>query len=427
MKKSLLALAAMGAFAGAAQAQSSVTVYGILDMGYVGGNERISGVSSSNTIAPGNTVLKQNTGTFGQSAQTTSRLGFRGTEDLGGGTRAFFTVETEIIPNGAASSIAGSTANRLAFVGLGQKGIGQASIGLVNTLVTDAMSPTITGEMNNIAGSLLFPGGIQGRTGIAGNESTSYLNSNSANGNTSAFTFRTSNTLKLQTERFAGIQASAMWVMNNQTDTQGTITAGNQGYSGGKNNQDGWGLGLNYQWQKLLVTAAYQAFKATNPYNANAASVANGGIDATSGAIAAFGNVSTGTNVKDDQAYVGATYDFGILKAYAGWVNRKVTSQINPNAYAKRTAQEIGVRGNLTKTVQSWASIGNGRVQTFGVGEPTANIIGWQVGANYNLSKRTNLYAIYGQNGTSNVAQTPGANPVSYRQDNYAVGVRHTF
>ena len=429
MKKSLFALAAVGAFAGAAQAQSSVTVYGILDVGYVGGNERISGVSSSNTIAPGNTVLKQATGTFGQSAQSTSRLGFRGTEDLGGGTRAFFTLEMEVIPNGAASPIAGGTANRLAFAGLSQKGIGQASLGLVNTLVTDAMSPTITGEMNNIAGSLLFPGGIQGRTGIAGNESTSYLNTNSANGNTSAFTFRTTNTLKLQTERFAGIQASAMWVMNNQTDTQGTISSGNQGYSGGKNNQDGWGLGLNYQWQKLLVTGAYQSFKATNPYNATTANVANGGIDmsAANGGPAAFGNAGTGTNVKDDQAYVGATYDFGILRAYAGWVNRKLTSQINPNAFAKRTAQEIGVRANLTKTVQSWASIGNGRFQTFGVGEPTANIFGWQVGTNYILSKRTNLYAIYGQNGTSNASQTPGANPVSYRQDNYALGVRHTF
>jgi predicted porin len=40
MKKSLLAVAATTAFAGAAQAQSSVTVYGILDMGYIGTNTR---------------------------------------------------------------------------------------------------------------------------------------------------------------------------------------------------------------------------------------------------------------------------------------------------------------------------------------------------------------------------------------------------
>jgi len=81
MKKSLLALAAMGAFAGAAQAQSSVTVYGILDVGYVGTNEK-------DTIA--GTTTKQQVSGFGQSAQQSSRLGFRGTEDLGGGMRAFF-------------------------------------------------------------------------------------------------------------------------------------------------------------------------------------------------------------------------------------------------------------------------------------------------------------------------------------------------
>ena len=46
MKKSLLALAAMGAFAGAAQAQSSVTVYGILDVGLIGGSYR----SAASTI-----------------------------------------------------------------------------------------------------------------------------------------------------------------------------------------------------------------------------------------------------------------------------------------------------------------------------------------------------------------------------------------
>jgi predicted porin len=40
MKKSLFAIAAVTAFAGAAQAQSSVTVYGIMDMGVAGGNVR---------------------------------------------------------------------------------------------------------------------------------------------------------------------------------------------------------------------------------------------------------------------------------------------------------------------------------------------------------------------------------------------------
>jgi predicted porin len=428
MKKSLFALAAVTAFAGAAQAQSSVTVYGILDVGYVGGNERLAGPTIN-----GNSVNKLNSNSFGQSAQSTSRLGFRGTEDLGGGMAAFFTLETQILPNsssdGATNSIIGN--NRAAFVGLSQKGYGQAAIGLQNTVITDAMSPTITGEFNNIVGSLLFPGQTTSTTGTAAQQ-TAGLVRNSANGATDSFTFRTGNTLKIATERMAGIQVNAMAVMNDTTQTQGAAaSAGNLGYTGGKNNANGWGLGVNYTFKKFTGTAAYMSLKAVDSYNATSAQAANG--TATTGAPVVFtgSNGAAGVNVQDNQAYVGATYDFGILKAYAGWVNRKVTSQINSNTYAKRSAQEIGVRGNFTPKIQSWASIGNGRITTFGSNEPTANITGWQIGSNYILSKRTNLYAIYGQTGTSNASNsvsgpTVGANQ-SYNANNYAVGIRHTF
>ncbi len=417
MKKSLLALAAMGAFAGAAQAQSSVTVYGILDIGYVGGNER---------LANGSAVGKQTFNTLGSSAESTSRLGFRGTEDLGGGTRAFFNFETQLQPNNATFS---SLQTRAAFVGLGQKGLGQVTLGTQNTLVTDAMSPTITGQFNNIVGSLLFAS-YTGPTTLGG---TSSVTSGNANGNTDAFTFRTSNTIKVQSDRIAGFVGSAMFIINNENDTQTAVTGTNTtGYSGGKNNQNGWGVGLNYQWQKLVVTAAYQSMKATNPYTLNTSTgvVSTGAerpFNLTGQSSTATVGSTGGTNVTDNQAYVGASYDFGILKAYAGWINRKVTSVIDSDLFASRTAQEIGIRGNFTKTIEGWASAGNGRIQTFGAGSPTANIVGWQLGSNYWMSKRTNLYAIYGQSGTSNASSVAGANPVSFNASNYAVGVRHTF
>lgn len=54
MKKSLLALAAMGAFVGAAQAQSSVTVYGILDVGFA----KIEGVNGGNSTTSNPTALE---------------------------------------------------------------------------------------------------------------------------------------------------------------------------------------------------------------------------------------------------------------------------------------------------------------------------------------------------------------------------------
>ena len=57
MKKSLLAVAAMGAFASAAQAQSSVTVYGILDMGYIGSNSRDVAAGTAPGIGGGSTAV----------------------------------------------------------------------------------------------------------------------------------------------------------------------------------------------------------------------------------------------------------------------------------------------------------------------------------------------------------------------------------
>jgi len=76
MKKSLLALAVLGAFAGAASAQSSLTVFGIVDL-------------SVNSVKNGSVSQK-----FMDSNQLNSnRLGFRGNEDLGGGMTASFWLE----------------------------------------------------------------------------------------------------------------------------------------------------------------------------------------------------------------------------------------------------------------------------------------------------------------------------------------------
>ena len=93
MKKSLFALAAVGALAGVAHAQSSVTVYGIIDEGLTGGNTYQSNGGTANTA---NGVVKTTGLGFTSGNQSTSRLGFKGNEDLGGGLSAFFTYEMKI-------------------------------------------------------------------------------------------------------------------------------------------------------------------------------------------------------------------------------------------------------------------------------------------------------------------------------------------
>ena len=421
MKKSLFALAAVGAFAGAAQAQSSVTVYGIMDVGFTGGQAR-AGAS------------KEQVNRFSNSMESGSRLGFRGNEDLGGGLSAQFVFELGINPAGDNMSNTWTPNIRQGFVGLSQKGLGTARIGTQNTLFWEQAGGNTTGQLAQTAGSMLAPtivGPFYGTTALNQSTDLSFANqaaNNLSSGSSSAaYTVRTPNTINFRTERMAGVVVKASWTQSDSNSTflatRGT-GANASGYRAGTNNQQGWQAALDWNIQKANIQASYAAFKSENPYGNIVYGVnANGGAQTLTqaGNPQAWGPTG-GVNVNDTQALVTASYDFGILKAYAGWTNRKVSSVINSNEFAKRTAQEIGVRGYVTKTIEGWASVGNGRYTAYGSGSPTANITGYQVGSNYWLSKRSNLYAIYGQNGTSGTSAAPAMNI-----SQYSVGIRHTF
>jgi predicted porin len=145
MKKLLIASAALAMVAGTAQAQSSVEVYGAV------------GASTNSYKTDGSDVANQ----FQNGARdhlSTTNLGFRGTEDLGGGNKAFFTLEGDLSMSGglganpAVPTISGSqgsekntastvnagqnTFNRQAHVGLTTK-FGTVSFGRQNDSVKD--------------------------------------------------------------------------------------------------------------------------------------------------------------------------------------------------------------------------------------------------------------------------------------------------
>jgi len=392
MKKSLFAIAAVTAFAGAAQAQSSVTVYGILDAGYVGGNQRAQTTSVSGTNNNGFSIAGQ---------ESTSRLGFKGVEDLGAGKSAFFTVEVTLA--GDTTAVLGGT--RQAFVGLKDNKLGAASIGTQYTLIHTAVGATDPGQQNNIAGNVIY---------ATSSNMTAASNSNS--GQTDAYTVRTSQTLKYESPVFSGLKLNATYALNNDNTTQtGAYNTATGSNNGGSSNFNGWGLGADFTFQKFYATATYQALKSVQAYSSAT------GSNPYTPADAAWTTTTGGVNTQDNQGYAAATYDFGILKAYAQYINRKATAVQSSNNYLSRSAQQLGVRSYITPTIEAWASAGNGRFRSYGVSSPTANFTGYQVGSNYWLSKRTNLYAIFGSTQTSTT--TAGA----FSQNNYAMGVRHTF
>jgi predicted porin len=105
MKKTLLALAVLGAFAGTASAQSSVTIYGLVDLGIQksnGGSTYSPGVCE--VAAAGATCGPLGTEAYNVQQSTASRLGFRGNEDLGGGLSAQFQIEHRFAPDTGAQS-----------------------------------------------------------------------------------------------------------------------------------------------------------------------------------------------------------------------------------------------------------------------------------------------------------------------------------
>ena len=404
MKKSLFALAAVGAFAGAAQAQSSVTVYGLLDYGYGSAQQR-------NNV--GTTITNQNTSGFGGNGESTSRIGFRGTEDLGGGTSAFFTVEAALNTDQGGILNSGATGNRQTFLGLAKKGLGQASIGIQYTPIHEAAAVTDAGNLNNQNGNVIYDrtGGYGAASGQVVAGSGMGTNSISGMSTNTSYTVRSTNMLMLKSERMSGVQAKLMVVQGGKDSNTTTQTVDNFGIGGS----------LDYTWNKLFVTASYQSFKNTTLGGGAFAPGYNGA------------GITPGVNTGDTQQYYAATYDFGILKAYLQYVNRKVVNQVSNINYVSRSAQQIGVRAPITKTVQAWASAGTGSINAGGNALTPSKFNGWQIGSDYALSKRTNLYAIYGQTATStNVMATAyGTNTSgsssSYNANSYALGVRHTF
>jgi GBP family porin len=127
MKKSMLALAVLGAFAGTAAAQTSVTLYGLADVNVV-------------YSEPGDNTEGGDDGRFlvrdgGAQGKGGSRWGLRISEDLGSGLRAYANLESGFnIDSGSAADPNREVFNRQAYVALGSKTLGDLRIGRQDTI-----------------------------------------------------------------------------------------------------------------------------------------------------------------------------------------------------------------------------------------------------------------------------------------------------
>jgi len=189
MKKTLLAAALLAGFAGAASAQSSVTLYGVLD-----GGLRYSSVSLSN-----GTGLTNFGGAYG--VQSGNRFGMKGVESLGNGNDAVFQIESGFTL-GTGTGDASRLFNRASWVGLQNKAWGDVRLGRMTNLTSDWM----------VGGVDPFAAG--------------FAQLNMGHAFTSGNTVRMDNVLMYRTPVMSGFQAGLGYSFATGLTTNGGTTAG---------------------------------------------------------------------------------------------------------------------------------------------------------------------------------------------------------
>lgn len=370
MKKSLVALAILSV-AGVASAQSSVTMFGIVTLGLQHGTGSGTGSANRTGIDSGGDV--------------TSRLGFRGTEDLGGGLSAGFWLEAQVnvdngtgaqtITNNQASGVApsnlaggqGLTFNRRATVSLASKSLGEMRLGRDYRVES----------LNNAS---FDPFTVQGAGGSEGPDA--------------------------QANRFLPGGGSALRVSNSVAYFtpatlggfygQAQVSLGENPNNASVNKDDGDHAGIRLGW-------------------------ANGPINvAVSTGRTEFAKTATTGDVR--LSNLAGSYDFGFAK---------VAAVINHDKFDR--AVELTGKGLLLgATVPVGASdirVAYSRYEITGNGF-APEIKRFSVGYRYNLSRRTTLYATVGHlrnSGGSSRALLGATTGVNENSTGTDIGITHRF
>ena len=467
MKKSLLAIAAMTAFAGAAQAQSSVTVYGLLDVGIMGqSNSNMlngsTGGTSAGYGASSSSSYPKNGNSFGfmQGGESASRLGFKGMEDIGGGSKVIFTLEQGVntdngsqyasglpgngktttgmgnMSNTGDSSNQGQLFNRGAFAGVSNDKYGTMTLGRQQTLMLDNI-----GGYDPVNAQQFSPLAFSGQFGGGGT-----TDNGRANG-----------ALKLK-EKIMGFDVNALYAPGGYAGNNGVGTRleGQIGYETAK-----WGIQAITSFQEDATTLSGATYGQVYTAGAGLVNPNVGTPNAGTNQVAAtvYNTRSTQLTAKwapMDKLWLKAGFQYQNLGTPSNF--QYVSGQpVLPNGsgfsvFTYQAAQVPQIRNtwwlgaNYDFTPAIKGSLGyyqqnanqNGTGATSATAATTGSLNGRttyiSAMAEYYLSKRTNLYAAASQvNFTGSAvgaASYSNANvqpTVVNQQFTYGLGMRHTF
>ncbi|MEA3117396.1 MAG: ral bacterial porin, family [Paraburkholderia sp.] len=337
MKKTLLVGALTSVFATMAHAQSSVTLYGLIDAGI-----------TYNSNVGGKSLWQETSG-----AMNSSRWGLRGSEDLGGGLKAIFTLENGFsIANGTLGQQSREF-GRQAFVGLSSTEMGSVTLGRQYDDVVQSLGPlSLTGTQS---GGTFF--------------AHPFDNDNLDN------SFRVNNSVRYQSANYAGFKLGATYGFSNSTSF-----SNNREYS----------VGATYNFAGFNFAAAY--LQLNNSFNSLTSTTAN-----TSGAVTdapfAAGRQRTwgaGVNYAFGPATAGFVYTRTQLSNVVSATNEGFGASTIPVGSSLRfNNYEVNARYMLTPALNLAAmyTYTDGKLNG---ANPTWHTIGLL--ADYYLSKRTDVY-----------------------------------
>lgn len=341
----------MAAVSGTAFAQSSVTLYGVVDLGFQ---------STKATI--GDVTYKQ--AAVANGTQSGGRIGFKGTEDLGGGLKANFVVEAGIKPDEADMEFGKS--NRQSYVGL-EGGFGTLNLGRQYTL------HHVNQGSGDMVGNITHAGYIGGLDSLV----------------------RVSNAFTYTSPSFSGFTVAAQMGLG-ETVTTGTTEKANELTA----------FRLAYANGPLSAGFAHETVK-------NAAA-AIGPIKFAGVTVEDFGGVD-----KRKVSNLFAAYDFGVAKVSFTNNNSKFTVDGEGSAKWKANTLTASVPMGATTLL---AGLGNGKITAEGETD-SIKAKAYQLGASYALSKRTNVFAFTGQTKLSYSADADATAKLAQT----TIGVRHSF
>ncbi|MDT8839072.1 porin [Paraburkholderia fungorum] len=387
MNKKVLTAATLAVFASTAHAQSSVTLYGLIDAG-------ISYVNNSKTATGHDNLVKYDDGV----AQG-SRWGLRGTEDLGGGLKALFVLENGFNSGNGTLGQGGALFGRQAYVGLSQNNVGSLTFGRQYSFSTDYLGGNYSTGGQTVAGNYAY-------------------HINDVDQLTSS---RINNAVKFSSANFAGLTFGAMYGFSNQAGAFAGAPATGTTAAPVAGSSRAYSLGVNYANGPFGIGAAYTDIRYPS--------------QATPAFSTSIANVTTGS-VRDLRTFgVGGRYSIGAATLWALYTNTHFTPVTGGSTTF--AAYEAGAKYAFTPALTAGA--GYTYMHLSGANKGHWNQADLSV--DYALSKRTDVYAlgIYqiaaGRNGTQDLQAQIGSSTSYFNtsgtgSDNqlaFRVGIRHKF